>query len=81
MADALATLTSMFRVNHWNDVPVIKVQRLDRPAHVFTIENMPDQADKDVNDKKPWYYNIKQFLQNREYPPGASNRDKKTLRR
>ena len=34
-----------------------------------------------VNDEKPWYYNIKQFLQNREYPLGASNRDKKTLRR
>jgi hypothetical protein len=75
MADALVTLSSMFRVNHWNDVPIIKVQRLDRPAHVFTIEKAPSQTDEDVNDRKPWYYNIKQFLQNDEYPPGASNRD------
>jgi hypothetical protein len=81
MADALATVSSMFRVNHWNDVPTIKVQRLDRPAHVFTIEEVPSQADEDVNGGKPWYYDIKQFLQNHEYPPGASNKDKKTLRR
>jgi hypothetical protein len=50
MADALATLSFMFCVNHWNDVPIIKVQRLDRPAHVFVVENVPDQTDGDVND-------------------------------
>jgi len=81
MADALATLSSMFRVNHWNDVPLIKVQRLERPSHVFAIGDVIDQAGENVVDYKPWYYDIKQFLLSREYPPGASKQDKKTLRR
>ena len=33
MADALATLASMYQVNTWNDIPRITVRRLDRPAH------------------------------------------------
>ena len=46
---------------------------LDRPAHVF--------ATGEVKDEKPWYYDIKCFLQSQIYPPGASLKDKKTLRR
>ena len=63
----------MYQVNTWNDIPRIMVRRLDRPAHVFTTE--------EISDEKPWYYDIKHFLQTREYPIGASNKDKKTLRR
>jgi len=81
MADALATLSSMFQVNHWNHVPVVKVQRLDRPSHVFAISDVTVQIKADMVDNRPWYCDIKQFLQNREYPPSASNKDKKTLRR
>ncbi|XP_050886562.1 uncharacterized protein LOC127091879 [Lathyrus oleraceus] len=44
-----------------------------RPAHVFVME--------EVSDDKPWYHNIKLYLQSQEYPPRASNKDKKTLRR
>ncbi|XP_039687848.1 uncharacterized protein [Medicago truncatula] len=73
MADALATLSSMIKVNHHNDVPLISVKFLDRPAYVFAAEA--------VFDDKPWFHDIKVFLQTREYPPGASNKDKKTLRR
>ncbi|XP_039686891.1 uncharacterized protein [Medicago truncatula] len=73
MADALATLSSMIKVNHHNDVPLISVKFLDRPAYVFAAEA--------VFDNKPWFHDIKVFLQTREYPPGASNKDKKTLRR
>ena len=53
MADALATLSSMFQVNHWNHVPVIKVQRLDRPSHVFAIGDVIIQAYADVVDTNP----------------------------
>ena len=73
MADALATLASMYQVDTRNDVPRIRVRRLDRPAHVFAIE--------ETSDEKPWYYDIKHFLQTQEYPTGASNKDRKTLRR
>ena len=73
MADALATLSSMIEVNRWNDVPKIDVMRLDRPAQVFAAE--------EVTDDKPWYHDIKCFLQRQEYPLGASNKDRKTLKR
>jgi hypothetical protein len=32
-------------------------------------------------DGNPWYYDIKNFIQNQTYPMGASIIDKKTLRR
>ena len=73
MADALATLSSMIIVNQWNDVPKIDVMRLDRPTYVFAIET--------VTDDRPWYHDIKCFLQRLEYPPGESRKDRKTLRR
>ncbi|XP_058725548.1 uncharacterized protein LOC131596828 [Vicia villosa] len=73
MGDALATLASMFKINHWNDVPLISVTRLERPAHVFAVEEIPDD--------KPWFHDIKVYIQTQEYPLGASNKDKKILRR
>jgi hypothetical protein len=47
--------------------------RLDRPSHVFAVE--------EVKDENPWYYDIKYFLQSMIYPSRASLKDKKTLRR
>ncbi|XP_039682835.1 uncharacterized protein [Medicago truncatula] len=73
MADALATLSSMINVNGHNTVPVINVQFLDRPAYVFVAEA--------IDDDKSWYHDIQVFLQTQKYPPGASNKDKKTLRK
>ncbi|XP_050909197.1 uncharacterized protein LOC127122968 [Lathyrus oleraceus] len=40
MVDALTTLSSMCKVNHWNDAPNIRIMRLDRPAHVFIEEEV-----------------------------------------
>ncbi|GAU31738.1 hypothetical protein TSUD_146250 [Trifolium subterraneum] len=73
MADALATLSSMYRVNRRNEMPTISIRCLERPTYVFVAE--------EVVDDKPWFHDIKMFLQKQEYPPGASNKDKKTLRR
>jgi len=73
MADALATLSSMYKVNRRNDVPLINIRCLERPAHVFATE--------EISDDKLWFHDVKCFLPTQEYPPGASNKDKKTLRR
>ncbi|GAU49442.1 hypothetical protein TSUD_407340 [Trifolium subterraneum] len=73
MAGALATLSSMYRVNCRNEIPTISIRCLERPAYVFATE--------EVVDDKPWFHDIKMFLQKQEYPTGASNKDKKTLRR
>ena len=54
MADALSTLASMYQVNTWNGIHQIFVRLLDKPAHVFTTE--------EVVDEKPWYHDIKKFL-------------------
>ena len=40
MADALATLASMIVVKYWNEVPNLTVTRLDRPTHVFAVEEI-----------------------------------------
>ena len=55
MADALTMLASMIVVKYWNEVPNLTVMRLDRPTHVFAVE--------EIKDEKSWYYNIKCFLQ------------------
>ena len=38
-------------------------------------------ATEEAADEKPWYYDIKPFLQTQEYPIGASRKDRNTLRR
>ena len=48
MADALATLASMIVVRLWNEVPNIIVMRLDRPAHVFAVEEVKDDKSSRV---------------------------------
>jgi hypothetical protein len=55
MADALVTLTSMIVVKYWNEVPNLSMMRLDRPAHVFAVE--------EVKNEMLWYYDIKCFFQ------------------
>ena len=55
MADTLTMFASMIIVKFWNEVPNLTVMRLDRPVHVFSIE--------EVKDEKPWYNDIKCFLQ------------------
>ena len=66
MVDALATLSSMIIVNPWNDMPKIDLMHLDRPAYVFAIET--------VTDDRPWYHDIKCFLQNRNTRQGHRER-------
>ncbi|XP_058784300.1 uncharacterized protein LOC131659076 [Vicia villosa] len=46
---------------------------LDEPAFCGVIDNVPDE--------KPWFYDIKKFLETQEYPEGASLTDRKTLKR
>jgi hypothetical protein len=45
----------------------------NNPAHCCSIEG--------EIDGNPWYYDIKNFVQNQAYPMGSSKIDKKTLRR
>ncbi|XP_050902417.1 uncharacterized protein LOC127113104 [Lathyrus oleraceus] len=73
LVDALATLTSMFKVKWKNEAPSIQIDHLNEPTHYLAIE-------ADPNDK-PWFYDIKTFMEKRQYPKGISINDKQALRR
>lgn len=73
IADALAMLASMFQVRFINEVPLITIERKIALAYFLLVE--------EEIDEKPWFYDIKNYLQNQEYPVNATTLDKKTLRR
>jgi len=73
MVDALATLVSMFQLTPHGDLLYIKFKCHGKPAHCFLIE--------EEQDGKPWYFDIKQYIEDKEYPWEASDNDKRTLRR
>lgn len=54
LVDALATLSSIFKVKWYNEAPSIRSQRLDEPVCCVEMEA--------ETDNKPWYYDIKLFL-------------------
>ncbi|XP_073261648.1 uncharacterized protein [Populus alba] len=72
-ADALATLAAMATMDLRYKVHPVHIDIRNNPAHCYSVEGEVDG--------KPWYYDIKNLLQNQEYPVGASKMDKKTLRR
>ncbi|XP_050914971.1 uncharacterized protein LOC127129909 [Lathyrus oleraceus] len=72
LANALATLASKFKVKWNNEAPTIHIDHLDEPTHCLVTE-----AD---SDDKPWFYDIKTFLEKQQYPEGIFITDKKALR-
>jgi len=72
-ADALATLASMARIDFGHKVQPVHINIRNNPAHCCLVE-------REV-DGNPWYYDIKNFIQNQAYPMRASKIDKKTLKR
>jgi hypothetical protein len=72
-ANALVTLASMARVNFGHKVQSVRINIINNPAHCCLVE-------REIAGN-PWYYDIKNFIQNQTYPIGASKINKKTLRR
>ena len=54
-------------------MPLIRIQRHDQPAYYHMVE--------EESDGKPMYFDIKEYIKSREYPPNASENGKRTLRR
>ena len=73
MADALAILAVIFQINSNDEVQLIRMSLKEEPTHCSHIE-------EEVNGK-PWYYDILQYVKDRQYPDHASENDKKILRR
>ncbi|XP_016740150.1 uncharacterized protein [Gossypium hirsutum] len=75
MADALATLASMFKVNKPEDMKPIQINIHEAPAHCYNLD------DEEEKDDHPWYHDILGYVKSREYPDHATKNDKRTLRR
>ncbi|XP_052885261.1 uncharacterized protein LOC128293782 [Gossypium arboreum] len=75
MADALATLASMIRINKQDDMKPIQMSICDAPAHCCNID------EEEERDNHPWYHDILRYVKNREYPGQATENDKRMLRR
>ncbi|XP_031394057.1 uncharacterized protein LOC116205565 [Punica granatum] len=67
-ADALATLASMASISEGNIVEPLEIEVAKGPAHCNAIE---------ASEAKPWYEDIKNFLQTGQYPPFADRRDQR----
>lgn len=63
----------MFKVKWANKAPSITIEHLDELTHCLATE-------AESNDK-PWFYDIKVYLEKQEYPENISIIDKKTLRK
>ncbi|XP_016445006.2 uncharacterized protein LOC107770240 [Nicotiana tabacum] len=72
-ADALPTLSSMIQHPDKNYVDHIEIEVGDQHAYCFHVDEEPDG--------KLWYYDIKRFLETKEYPDNATNGQKLVLRR
>ena len=70
LEDALATMSSMFKVIWDNEAPRITIERLDEPTYCYEI-------DTDVVEEKPWFHEVKRYLEAQEYPEGAFINDNK----
>lgn len=54
LADALASLTYMFKVKLKNEAPFIQIEHMDEPPYCL--------ATKAESDDQPWFYDIKRYL-------------------
>ncbi|XP_052478480.1 uncharacterized protein LOC128034006 [Gossypium raimondii] len=74
MADALATLASMVKVNKQEDVKPIQMSIYESLTYCYNIE------EEEIDDRL-WYHDILRYVKNREYLEQATENDKRTLRR
>ena len=61
LADALATMSSMFKVRWDNEAPMITIERFDELAYCYEV-------DTDGVEENPWFHEVKRYLEAQEYP-------------
>ncbi|XP_050893355.1 uncharacterized protein LOC127099592 [Lathyrus oleraceus] len=73
LANALATLSSMFKIQWTNQAPSINVELLDEPVYYLEAE--------EESYGKPWFYDSKRYVEKQVYPENTSITDLKALRK
>ncbi|XP_060183091.1 uncharacterized protein LOC132613049 [Lycium barbarum] len=71
--DALATIASMIQHPERTYIDPLEIMLREEQAHCTYVEDEPDG--------RPWYTDIKAYLEKREYPLENSANQKKTIRR
>ena len=74
--DALATLASLVQIPMNTFMQPIDIKRREVLAH----EREVCELDDEINDRKPWYYDIHNFVEDRVYLEGADRKDRRALR-
>ena len=69
IADALTALASMFQLTPHRDFPYIEFKCHGKPALCCLIE--------EEQDGKLWYFDIKRYVKDKEYPKDASDNNKR----
>ncbi|XP_017624918.1 uncharacterized protein LOC108468549 [Gossypium arboreum] len=75
MADALATLASIIKVNEQENMKPIQMSICEAPAHYCNVDEEEERGDH------PWYHDILQYVKSRAHPDQATENNKRTLRR
>ena len=75
-ADALATLASLVQIPENTFVQPIKIKRREAPTHEREVCVLDDE----INDGKPRYHNIRNFVEDSVYPKGADKKDIRALK-
>ena len=73
LADALATLATMFKVNANAETQLVKLEVRESEAHCACVQGEPNE--------NPWYHDILRYIKDQQYPELANDNDKRTLRR
>ncbi len=54
----------------------LEIKRREVPAHEREVCVLDDE----INDGKPWYYDIHNFAEDKVYPEGVDRKDRRALR-
>ena len=73
LADALAILVTMFKVNANVEAQLVKLEVRESQTHCACIQEEPDG--------NPWYHDILRYVKDQQYSDLANDNDKRTLRR
>ena len=72
LADVLATLATMFKVNANAETQLVKLEVRESQAHCDCIQKEPGG--------NPWYHDVLRYVKDQQYPKIANDNDKRTLR-
>ena len=73
LVDALATLTTMFKINANVEARLVKLEVRESQAHCACVQGEPDG--------NPWYHDILRYIKGQQYLEFSNDNDKRTLRR